>query len=100
MENKEEQFETIKPEFLERTYVSPTGTEVKLTGRVAKSRSRSGKVKILWETCPLSVAKNTPNNTVFNKWVHPLELFHIKGDNVLTAATKTANNLENNNDKT
>lgn len=72
----------LKPEYLLRTYVFD-GREVKLTGRIAKQKKRSGAQVTVWEICPLSVANSSPKNTSFNKWVKPLELFHIIGDNKL-----------------
>jgi hypothetical protein len=72
----------ISQEKLDLTYVYE-GREVRLTGRLAKKTSKSGKISIVWEVCPVSVAKTQPTNTVYNKWVKPGDLSHIEGENLL-----------------
>jgi hypothetical protein len=72
----------ISDDDLAKTYVFE-GKEVKLTGRVAKKTRRSGKEVELWEVASLTVAKNSPSVTQWNKWVNPLDLLHIEGDNKL-----------------
>jgi hypothetical protein len=76
---------TVVPdEYLSRTYVFD-GREMKLTGRTALQKKKSGTTLIVWEICPLSVATTSPKNTAFNKWVKPSDLFHIRGSNKLAA---------------
>lgn len=72
----------IKEEYLAKTYVYDT-REVRLTGRIAKKKKRSGKEVEVWEVCPVSVANTAPKNTAFNKWCNPMDLLHIEGENKL-----------------
>jgi hypothetical protein len=76
-------------DLLRKTFVFD-GREVKLTGRTAVQKKRSGKFVTVWEIIPVSVANTAPTQTSFNKWIKPLDLYHIQGTNKLAEMHEAA----------
>lgn len=59
------------------------GKIVRMTGRYAEQKKRSGKMTLLVEICPASIANASPNNTNFNRWINRNLLIDIHGQHVL-----------------
>jgi len=96
---KDQELTEIPENYLELPFCYD-GKEVRLTGRMGRQKSRSGRIKIVWEICPLSMAYNAPKNTNYNKWVLPTDLFHITGNNKLVEDYEQQKTKEESNVKT